>query len=103
MIRVSIDPDALSFRLDGHAGYAPEGQDIVCSAASMLTAALFEYVMRIADEEELAECEMEPGHASLDVCPARAEVMAQCRHAFEMAECGFELLAARYPDNLIID
>ena len=103
MIRVSIDPGTLMFRLDGHAGYAPEGQDIVCSAASMLTAALFEYVMRIADEEELAECEMEPGHALLDVCPARAEVMAQCKPVFCAIACGFGLLAERYPNNLIVD
>ena len=38
MIRVSIDPQELVFRLDGHAGYAPEGQDIVCASASMMAA-----------------------------------------------------------------
>ena len=42
MIRVSISPEELFFRLDGHAGYAPEGQDIVCASASMMAAMLFE-------------------------------------------------------------
>ena len=77
MIRVSIDPDALSFRLDGHAGYAPIGQDIVCASASMLTAALFEYVLGNVDEGLLESCEMEPGHAALDV---RAVVIGAVAH-----------------------
>ena len=103
MIRVSIDPVGMTFRLDGHAGYAPEGQDIVCAGVSMLAAALFEYVMCTADEDDLGDCEMEPGHAALDVCPASADVMCACRTAFSMAAMGFELLAARYPEYVIID
>ena len=27
----------IGFQTSGHAGYAPEGQDIVCAAASVLT------------------------------------------------------------------
>lgn len=103
MIRVSIDPAALEFRMDGHAGYAPEGQDIVCAGASMLAAALFEYVMCMTDENERDSCEMESGHAALDVCTNDAELMRMCRHAFETIQKGFELLANRYPDYVIID
>lgn len=103
MIRVSIDPAEMTFRLDGHAGYAPEGQDIVCAGASMLAAALFEYVLCTAADDDLIECEMVPGHAALDVCPASADVMRNCQTAFRMAAMGFELLAARYPEHVIID
>ena len=103
MIRVSIDPVGMTFRLDGHAGYAPEGQDIVCAGASMLAAALFEYVLCMTDEDALGECEMEPGHAALDVYTADADAAQRCRTAFHMAAMGFELLAARYPDHVIID
>lgn len=103
MIRVSIDVENMTFYLDGHANYAPVGEDIVCSAASMLAAALFEYVMGAAGEDDLSECEMEPGHAALNVCPASTDVMFRCQIAFGMAECGYELLAARYPEHIIID
>lgn len=103
MIRVSIDTDELMFKLDGHAGYAPMGQDIVCASASMLTATLFQRVLDLVDDADLGDCEMEPGHASLDVVPASTSVAASCRHAFETVYAGFRLLAERYPDNIIID
>lgn len=103
MIRVSIDPQGMMFRLDGHAGYAPEGQDIVCSAASMLAAALFEYVLRCVDDDELGEYELSPGHAQLDVYPTSADTARDCRCAFEMAAAGFGLLAGRYPEHVIVD
>lgn len=103
MIRVSIDSKNLEFRLDGHAEYAPEGQDIVCASASMLAAMLFEYVLRHTDDSDLSACELVPGHAELDVCPARTDVLSGCINVFEAAKCGFELLAKHYPDNVIID
>lgn len=103
MIRVSIDPRNLAFRLDGHAGYAPEGQDIVCASASMLAAMMFEYVLRHTGDSDLGTCEMTSGHAELDVCPERTDVLAACINVFEAAKCGFELLAKHYPDNVIID
>lgn len=103
MIRVSIDPTRLTFRLDGHAEYAPAGQDIVCASASMLAAMLFEYVLQHTDDDDLGECEMVSGHAELDVCPARTDVLSACINVFEAAKCGFELLANRYPDYVIID
>lgn len=103
MIRVSIDPQAMMFRLDGHAGYAPEGQDIVCAGASMLAAALFEYVLCKADDDDLGACELQPGHAELDVISASPDVMLECRCAFHMAAMGFSLLAARYPEHVIVD
>lgn len=103
MIRVSIDPQEMMFRLDGHAGYAPEGQDIVCAGASMLAAALFEYVMCRVDDDDLGACELQPGHAELDVAPANTDVMRDCRCAFHMAAMGFTLLAARYPEHIIMD
>ncbi len=40
MIQVEIDRDAAcricGFRMEGHAGFAEEGEDIVCAAVSML-------------------------------------------------------------------
>lgn len=103
MIRVRIDPQTMTLHMDGHAGYAPEGQDIVCSAASMLAAALMEYVIRHADDDEIGEYELSPGHVQLDVRPTSADTARDCRCAFQMAAAGFDLLAARYPGHVIVD
>ena len=101
MIRVCIDPEELIFRLDGHAGYAPEGQDIVCASASMMAAMLFEYTLRHVSCD-IRECELEPGHAALDVQPTRSN-HAALESVFRAVHCGFELLANRYPKHVIID
>lgn len=103
MIRVCIDPAGMRFFMDGHAGYAPAGRDIVCASASMLAAALIEYVLDSVDEADVVQCELEPGHAALEVHPAGMEQAERSIHAFEMAKCGFELLAARYPGYVVMD
>lgn len=99
MIRVSIDPLEKVFLLEGHAEYAPHGQDIVCASASMMAAMLFEHALRTNDEECIIECEMRPGYARLIMEPACFEM----RGVFEAVKTGFELLAKNYPDNVIID
>lgn len=103
MIRVCIQHEEMRFFMDGHACYAPVGQDIVCASASMLAAALFEYVLNSVEEADVVQCEMEPGHAALEVRPRRMERVEKSIHAFEMAKCGFELLAARYPGYVVMD
>ena len=103
MIRVYIDEQELIFKLDGHADFAPVGSDIVCASASMLAATLFARVMNLLDEDDILECEMEPGHASLEICPLKAGNTLRCRHAFETIMDGFELLAQRYPEHVVID
>ena len=103
MIRVSISPEELFFRLDGHAGYAPEGQDIVCASASMMAAMLFEYVLQTVSIDEIGACELVPGHAELDVHPQRVEDAGACMTVFEAVRQGFKLLTRRYPEYVIVD
>lgn len=103
MIRAFIDPESMRMRLDGHAGYAPAGQDIVCASVSMLAAALAEYLLNNLDEDDVLLCELEPGHAALEAAPMRSGGMELCRHAFGMTLAGFGLLAERYPENVILD
>lgn len=35
MIRITTDEKTLSIKAEGHAGYGPKGQDIVCAAVSI--------------------------------------------------------------------
>ena len=92
-------PAGLSCRLeaDGHAGYAPAGQDIVCAGASTVMQGL---VYLLAGEENAhSEAFDEPDGPRLAV-----SVDASCeewvRGAFELAKACFVLLAERYPENV---
>ena len=92
-------PAGLSCRLeaDGHAGYAPAGQDIVCAGASTVMQGL---VYLLAGEENAhSEAFDEPDGPRLAV-----SVDASCeewvRGAFELAKACFALLAERYPENV---
>lgn len=92
MIKVTLHHDALE--MDGHAGAAPCGQDIVCAAASMLAYTL---AARLEDMGRLIMREMEPGMVRI-VWEDTQESMA----AAAVVEAGFRLLSEAYPDNVQI-
>ena len=92
-------PEGLTLRLEaeGHAGYAPAGQDIVCAGASTLMQAL---VSLLAGEESTrSDAWDEPDGPRLAVV-ADAPQKPWVEGAFELVKTGFALLAERYPDNL---
>lgn len=90
MIKVTLYFDALE--MDGHAGAAPCGQDIVCAGASMLAYAL---ASRLDDMGLLTRRELEPGRVRIGW-----EDMRGAREASAVVEAGFRLLAEAYPENV---
>lgn len=51
MIRIeAVNGDEIGIRLSGHAGYAPAGSDIVCSACTILAYVIAHGVMAMAEE-----------------------------------------------------
>jgi len=99
-------PAGVEFKLHvhGHAAYAENEPDIVCSACSMLTQALAEALMRMKpeyapmiyteDEEQAAATVWYLATNALDA--ERAESM------FNVAIAGFELLAKNVPENVSV-
>lgn len=85
MIRVVCAPGRLT--AEGHAGYAPEGKDVVCAAASALVWALAGVLQETGRLE------------GLETGPGRAVVTGKgdCDREFALARCGLEMLAAQYP------
>ena len=76
--------------VQGHAGYGPAGQDIVCAAASALVYAL-------------AETLTETGKlAGLDIRKGYAEVTGagDCTGDFGLVRRGLALLAQQYPGRV---
>ena len=90
--------------VQGHAGYAPAGQDIVCAGASILMQAL---VWMVADIEG-AECMAADGPdgprvavtAGPDAGTPDYREKERLAGGFELAKAGLALLAERYPDHL---
>lgn len=82
--------------IDGHAGYAPAGQDIVCAAVSMLTCTLSQW---IEDSVLLARRRQESGDGWFE-----AEIVARdiprVESAMSVFLTGFRLLAKQYPQHV---
>ena len=75
----------------GHADYAA-GDDVVCAAVSALVESLAAYLEEYDDCT--AEADLADGYAMI--------TMPQRNAAFDMAACGLEAIADKYPNNVIM-
>lgn len=82
--------------LEGHAGYAPVGQDIVCSAVSIL---LFTLANALSDSgvEDL-DVSLEPGDSHISCTATYADI--EIDTLFRFTVIGLELLEEQYPENV---
>lgn len=103
MIRVVVDTDLMIFRMSGHADFGPVGSDIVCAAATMLASTLVQNITHRLEPSEIMECVLDSGHAVLKVSPIRKKDRRACRLLYAATLEGFELLADRYPEHVLID
>lgn len=84
--------------LQGHAGAAPHGQDLVCAAVSALAYALAERIRELDAQgafEEPPVIRLASGRAQI-AAPATKEVAED----FRLIECGLRLLQAHYPKQV---
>lgn len=79
----------LSVRVEGHAGYAEHGKDIVCASASILAYTLAQFVM----EAEGSFVDLASADTTIE-CETDDESII---NAFDFAKRGYELLALNYP------
>lgn len=87
----------LSLSLDGHAGAAEFGQDIICAAASMLAYTL---AAAVADAEDKMRStpiiSLTSGHARV-ICAPFPEEYERMRSLYEFTVRGYRLLAEKNP------
>ena len=76
--------------IDGHAGYAEKGKDIVCAAVSALACSLVCYVR--------GKVEREDGHMSFSA----GKMSTRARGAFDCTYGGFTMLADAYPTHVTL-
>lgn len=96
----SEDGKTIILTLKGHAEQAEIGQDIVCSAASILAYTVAQMVTTMREERKLKKSphiRMESGDATITCKPTR-QFFGEAMHTFKVAETGYELLAHTYPD-----
>lgn len=85
----------LTMRAEGHAGYAPAGQDIVCAAVSCLMQTL---AYSAAEDEHTSSCIYQGKEGPVVNVEAGDSVLM--RDKFELVADGLTLLAEQYPENV---
>lgn len=91
---------SVHLEMDGHAGAAPKGEDLVCAGASMLCYTLAQAVALLDSQDALMYppvIEIRSGEASIIATPKDAHVGTVCM-AFWTVQAGFYALSSNYPD-----
>ena len=81
----------LSLRLEGHAGYAEHGKDIVCASASILACTLASIVESFDEIESFID--LTSGNTTIECKCENNEVL----DAYRFTMTGYALLEQNYP------
>lgn len=105
MTSITIRKDGKRFgiNMNGHAGFNPNGPDIVCAGCSTLAYTLLQSVLSAEAEGGVNELEYKEdpkkGSFLLNVTP-KAWAYAKVQNAYKVVSDGFALLAQKYPKNV---
>ncbi len=94
MIEVSVRKNSIT--VTGHAGYAPPGQDIVCSAVSTLFQTMVASIESLTDDN--IEYDIEPGYSRM-IYKDLSDTSKSLVDSFFIGVCG---VAEAYPENVTI-
>lgn len=101
MIKVKYNRYLNRLTMDGHAGSAPIGHDLVCSAASILAHTLAANVEHMADAGMCLDVvqDIQEGKARIS-CKAVRGSERIVANTFQNVCVGFEILASKFPENI---
>jgi uncharacterized protein YsxB (DUF464 family) len=104
MIHVTYYRQHNRVTVEGHAGSGPKGHDLVCSAVSALALTLAGNVshMQAQDAVHGVIIELKEGNAEIQCTPYR-RYKDSAEQIYRAICVGFELLATKYPDNILYD
>lgn len=102
MTQIVVEKDSSDYMvsLNGHAGYAPKGHDLVCAAISLLTTMIAQTLLN--DEKVVThKCEMGDGTATFSFTAQGTDIDAR----IDTIVTGFKLLHQEFPQyvNLILN
>ena len=101
MLKVTFEQknNNLILKLEGHAGQADIGQDIVCASASILAYTVAQFVKEAearGDLKSQPEVKLEKGDAFISCEPAD-DILYGMQDCYLFAELGYNILAHNYP------
>lgn len=101
MVKVTFEEkdNKISLKIDGHAGQADIGHDIVCSSCSILAYTVAQLVTNakgMGDLKSDPEIKLEVGEGII-TCEPVEEAYDAIKSAYLFAEVGYNLLAHNYP------
>ena len=98
MIKVTFteSPEKLSLRLEGHAGYAEHGKDIVCASASILAYTLASIIDSFDDDVETF-INLASGDTTIGCRCKDDQTYTKVANAFRYTQIGYALLEHNYP------
>ena len=85
--------ESFSVRIEGHAGYAEFGKDIVCAGISALTGALAERVGKLCYRHEI---DLQSGHAYITGS-------SEAYEAYSTVVGGYKLIESTYPEYVHVE
>lgn len=92
MIKINHTENKISVK--GHAGYAPQGYDIVCSAVSALTQNLIQSIEELTADE--IKYSMSPGTVDIQF----GNLSERSKLLIDSFFVGISKVAGEYPDNV---
>lgn len=109
-IQITQDESGLELFAAGHAGYAPQGQDIVCAGVSALLYGFVAYLEALPPIATAGEPVSEGDHPHLEVREGDGYLWV-CTHGlggrdtdgFAVTEAGLRLLASAYPACVMLE
>ena len=96
---------SIHMTLKGHAEAAPKGEDLICSAATMLAYTVAQAVQFLQEQDKLKKkpkIRIQEGEATIIATP-KDEAYAETIHTFWVAQCGVHVLAHNYPQNVMLE
>lgn len=104
-VKISQGDGYISLRLTGHAGAAAEGEDIYCSAASILAYTVGQMAYIHYDSKKLRKkptVKLCKGDAEITVKPKKANYQ-EVMHTYFMAQVGYALLMHNFPQYVQLE
>ncbi len=100
MIEIKFNPKELRLSVEGHAGQAEKGKDIVCSAVSILFYTLAQAIVDSADLlEEEPVINIEDGNGIVS-CKPNQTFLGTIQRTYWTILTGIELLADEYKEYI---
>lgn len=96
---------SIHMTMKGHAGAAPKGEDLVCSAATMLAYTVAQAVQFMHEQGQLKKkpkISIKEGEATIIATPTE-EGYAMALHTFWVAQCGIHVLQHNYPKFVTLE